>query len=188
MEIRKTELMPYAQFQPFMELYPETGEEEYQDLLMRMKAAKFKFDEEQKKFAEDQKKLEEENAKLKEEVKETKEVLESIPGIEEGTENLKESIQENIKEKLRIQNESKELDTEKEKLRKDKEDFKKKTLSGLLGKPSSKTTTEVMESDKDILNSVAESVYKRKDIVKCEAAKKAITSASNTLKMAAMML
>jgi len=195
MELRKTELMPYAQFNPFMDLYPETPEEEYQDLLMRMKKAKFDFDEEQKKFAEEQKKTEAENERLRKENEENKKKLESVKGLTKGTqeiaENIKRTVQENIKEKLRIQNESKALNDEKDKLRKEKEEFKKKALSGLLGNkktPITKNETNKKVSEKELLTSLSNDIYNNIELVKSDAAKNAITAASNTLKMAAMML
>jgi len=166
LEKRKILLMPYGQFNPFLDLYPETTEEEFQEILNTMKKAKADFDKTQADLLLKQEEIKKENEKLK------------------------EIVSANVPKELT------------------KEEFKKKTLSGLLGKNShtpvpikyqdnelidepEKTSinpSESCSSDKEVLAGVSKSIKARVDIVTSKEAKDALNLAANTLDIAAMML
>ncbi len=169
LEKRKILLMPYGQFNPFLDLYPETSEEEFQGILSEMVKAKEDFDKAQADLLVKQEEIKEENKKLKEQ----------INGDSSNAQLTKE-------------------------------EFKKKTLSGLLGKnfqapiPIKYQDIEPIDepekqpqvgdltgnglSDKVILTNIAISIKDRIDIVKSKEAKDALNLAANTLDIAAMML
>ncbi len=63
---RKEALMPYAQFSPFIDLYPETPEEEYQGILASMQKMKQEFDDKQADMFQENEKLKNENQALTE--------------------------------------------------------------------------------------------------------------------------
>ncbi len=65
-EQRKELLLPYAQFNPYMDLYLETPEEEFQDLLERMVKEKIIFEEKQQKIIDENASLKKANELLRE--------------------------------------------------------------------------------------------------------------------------
>lgn len=161
MQKRKVLLMPYGQFNPFIDLYPETTEVEFQEILSSMVIAKADFDKTQADLLIKQEEIKKENIALK------KQVAVTAPSSTQT-----------------------------------KAEFQKNALSGLLGKnyvpplpfnhqvvaPIDETPAEKESTDKEILTGVAISVEARIIRVKSPEAKEALKLATNTLKIAAMML
>lgn len=70
LETRKKLLMPYAQFSPFLDLYPETTEEEFNKILEEVVLLKKEFDDKQQKILDENVSLKKANTLLKEAIPE----------------------------------------------------------------------------------------------------------------------
>jgi len=162
---RKVLLMPYGQFNPFLDLHPETTEEEFQEILRSMVIAKADFDKKQADLLIKQEEIKKENIELKKQVAAT-----PIRGEMTGEEFQKKSLSGLLGKSYVPPS----VDTI--------------PVEPAVQQPQVGDLTGNGLSDKEILTNVAISIKERISIVKSKEAKEALELAANTLNIAAMML